>query len=220
MRAAIVIPALNEAETIGAVVQQVSAYGLPVVVDNGSTDGTGAEAAKAGADVIRHERNKGYDGALESGFARAAVLGVDTIVSFDADGQLDRRAIPRALDAIGRDAVMLVLGVRRRPARFAEWLFNLYARLRFGVPDILCGLKAFRTEAYARHREIMRRGDVNTRLALTLLREGARFAMVEVAVAPRGGVSRFGGAWRANKRLLGALLGAIGDDMRRRNPRS
>lgn len=213
MRVAIVIPALNEAATIARVVGDVRQFGIPVVVDDGSRDGTGDLAANAGATVVRHGANAGYDAALASGFARAATLDIDVILSADADGQLDHRAIPAVLEAIARDGIDMVLGIRARSARVGEWLINRYVRLRFGVGDILCGMKAFRVEAYRRHATAMETGNVYTQLAFTLLRARAGFETVAVPVFPRDGASRFGGTLRANRRLLVALLRMIWSDV-------
>ena len=91
MKAAIVIPAYNEADSIAAVVKAVLAYGTPIVVDDGSSDDTGALATNAGALVVRQEINRGYDAALARGFAKADEIGADIVVSADADGQLDPR---------------------------------------------------------------------------------------------------------------------------------
>jgi hypothetical protein len=213
VKTAIVIPAFNEAESIVSVVTAIGAYGTPIVVDDASTDETGARAAAAGALVVRHETNRGYDQALASGFAKAQEIGVDAIVSIDADGQLDSTAIPPALDKL-KGRAQVVLGIRSTgAARFSEMLFNCYTRFRFGVPDILCGLKVFRTEAYARHRNCASAASVHTALALALLREGAPFAVVPVPVHPRRGHSRYGGVWRGNIRILRALVGALRDDL-------
>ena len=72
---AIVIPAYNEANTIRQVIRSISDYGVVIVVNDASEDNTGFVAAKAGAIVINHEVNHGYDKALESGFMRADELG-------------------------------------------------------------------------------------------------------------------------------------------------
>ncbi len=195
-----------------SVVAAISRYGTPIVVDDASADETGARAASAGAIVVRHELNRGYDQALLSGFDKAVEIGSDAIVTIDADGQLDSAAIGAVLDKL--EHLPLVLGTRSSgAARFAEALFNRYAQSRFGVTDILCGLKGFRTEAYFRHRTCADSSSVHTALALALVREGAPFAQVPVAVKPRLGASRYGGIWRANMRILRALGAAINTDL-------
>ena len=212
--AAIVIPAFNEADSIAGVVAAVAGYGTPIVVDDGSTDDTGSRAAAAGGLVVHQEPNRGYDGALASGFAKADEIGADLIATIDADGQLDSTAIPAVFSQLTTGQAKLVLGVRQNgAARWSESLFNLYSRLRFGVPDILCGLKGFCTEVYRPHRACAATPSVHTALALALLRAGTPFALVPVAVKTRPGQSRFGGAWRANVKILRALGRALVDDL-------
>jgi len=215
VKAAIVIPAFNEAGSIADVVATVASYGTPVVVDDGSGDDTGARAAAAGAVVVRHDRNGGYDRALASGFARADEIGADVLVTTDADGQLDAGSIPAVLDRL--NDVPLVFGIRDSGgARWSESLFNTYTQLRFGVTDILCGMKGFRTDLYRPHRAQAALPSVYTALALALLRAGTPFATVPVAVRSRPGRSRFGGSWRGNIKILQALGGALRDDLLRR----
>ncbi len=216
MRAAIVIPAFNEQESIEAVVAAVRQYGTPIVVDDGSTDQTSARAAAAGATVVRQD-NAGYDSALASGFAKAETIGADAIVTIDADGQLDPSSIPLVLSELEQGQVDMVLGIRRAgAARWSESLFNIYARLRFGVPDILCGLKAFRTESYRLHRACMAKPSIFTALALALLRRHVPYALVPVAVRPRSGEARFGSSLDAELRIVRALCAAVFDDGLRR----
>ncbi len=211
----IVIPAHNEAGTIAEVVAGASRHGAVVVVDDASHDGTGDIAAAAGAEVVRLERNRGYEGAIEAGFARAAQMGAAAVVTFDGDGQLDPDRIGALLAPIREAAADLVLGTRPRPARAAEALFNLYARIRYGVDDILCGAKAYRMELYRRHGRFDGARTVGTELALSALRRGVRWRAVPVTVEPRRvGHSRYGRRVRANLKILGALLRAVRMDLR------
>ena len=74
---AVVIPAKNEADRIGATVHAaigLAGADLVVVVDDGSSDGTAAAAERAGARVVRHSRNRGKAAALETGAAAVALL--------------------------------------------------------------------------------------------------------------------------------------------------
>ncbi|HEY3434069.1 MAG TPA: glycosyltransferase family 2 protein [Solirubrobacterales bacterium] len=89
---AILIPAYNEAENIGVVLDQIPAavcgVGTEVlVVDDGSRDGTGDVAAEHGAAVARHVTNRGGGAALRTGYRLMVESGAEIVVTLDADGQ-------------------------------------------------------------------------------------------------------------------------------------
>jgi glycosyltransferase involved in cell wall biosynthesis len=104
-----IVPAYQAAATVGEVVRGILAS-LPrvLVVDDGSSDDTAAQAERAGASVLRLPENRGKGGAVRAGLARA--LGTDaTHVAFlDADGQHDPADLPRLLAAAaaGEDFVI------------------------------------------------------------------------------------------------------------------
>ena len=82
------VPALNEQESISAVVDAVKAVGFQVlVVDDGSSDETYSIAKRSGALVMELSMNLGVGGALQSGFAYAVANGFDAVVQVDGDGQ-------------------------------------------------------------------------------------------------------------------------------------
>lgn len=88
LRLSVVIPAFNEGEVVRGVVEAVRAlHPSVIVVDDCSDDNTGAEAAAAGAAVLRHAVNLGQGAALQTGICHALAEGADFIVTFDADGQ-------------------------------------------------------------------------------------------------------------------------------------
>ena len=95
----IVIPVHDEAATIGRVVAGARAHGRVLVVDDGSRDASGAVAAAAGAEVLRHARRLGKAQALLTGVAAARRRGASLIVTLDGDGQHDPAAIPGLLAA-------------------------------------------------------------------------------------------------------------------------
>lgn len=106
------IPAFNEAPRIGDVVRKTLVH-LPVlVVDDGSSDATAAEAQAAGASVLVRHPNQGKGAALRAGFQWALELDFDAVVTLDGDGQHDPAAIPVFLAArlVAGDA--LVIGCR------------------------------------------------------------------------------------------------------------
>ena len=212
----ILLPAYNEAATIGAVVRDVVSFGTVLVVDDGSRDGTGDLAEAAGARVLRLDTNRGYERALDAGFAEADRLGAEVVVTFDADGQFEASLLDRILEPLRTGRADLVLGRRPKMARFSEGLFGLYTGLRFGIRDILCGVKAYRIDLYRAHGRFDAGRSVGTELALASVRRGTRFEVVEAPVGARAeGGSRFGQRWRANARILTALRLAVAADLAR-----
>jgi len=212
MSVAIVIPALNEAATVGGVVRAVKPFGMPVVVDDGSTDDTADTARAAGAEVVRHEVNRGYDAALNSGFTRATERGATVVVTFDADGQHEPSMLEQFTKPLLNGETDLVLGIRPRGARWTEVLFSAYTRWRFGVPDILCGIKGYRIELYQRLGYFDRRKMIGTELALASLRDGTRMKLVPVPIHPRQGAPRFGRVLMANWMIFRAFTNALLSD--------
>ena len=217
----IVIPALNEAATIARVVADVIRYGTPLVVDDGSSDGTGEFAREAGAEILTLAQNCGYEGALDAGFAEADRLGADIVVTFDADNQFAADLIEAIAEPIKTARADIVIGNRGEYARFSERLFGMYSKFRFGIPDALCGLKGYRIDLYHRYGRFDSGRSVGTELALYAVRTGARRAVVSTPVRPReGGPPRFGQGFRANLRILTALVDAIRADLKHRTRRN
>jgi len=203
-RIGIVIPALNESATIGAVVRAAGAHGTCVVVDDGSSDATAALARDAGALVVAHEVNRGYDAALDSGFRAAAQAGCEIIITLDADGQHDPTLLGRFVDAIDAGAAIAV-GVRDRRARLAEHVFAWYTQLRWGISDPLCGLKAYRADVYRTLGHFDSYASIGTELMLFGARNGQRIVQIPFPVRERDGAPRFGRRLSANWRILRAL---------------
>ena len=201
---ALVIPALNESRSIAAVVAAVRHYGQPIVVDDGSTDDTGSLANTAGAVVVTHEVNRGYDRALESGLKRAVDDGYDFVVTLDADGQHKPELLALFLAQLlaGSD---MVIGVRDRHQRFSESVFSITAKLLWGIADPLCGMKGYQIAKLRAIPELCTYTSVGTELALRASRSGWRIAQVPISTIRREGVSRFGGGMRANWMILKSL---------------
>jgi glycosyltransferase involved in cell wall biosynthesis len=204
-RVAVVIPALNEADTIQSVVDAAGRYGLPIVVNDGSTDKTAELAMQAGAVVFSHKYNLGYDAALNSGFKKAAELGCEIIVTVDADGQHDPSLIQRFIDAIDAGADV-VTGIRSKRQRFAEHLFAWYASFFFGIQDPLCGMKAYRTTVYKALGHFDLIGSVGTELMIYAVRQGCRLDQVAFEARERKDKPRFGQTLAGNYKIIRAML--------------
>jgi glycosyltransferase involved in cell wall biosynthesis len=115
MQPAIIIPVYNHASAIGLVVEQARNLGLPVyVVDDGSTDSTGAVIDKiAGITVLRHRVNLGKGAAILSGFAAAHVDRCNWALTLDGDGQHDPTDAVALLQAVKNEERCLVVGRRQ-----------------------------------------------------------------------------------------------------------
>lgn len=207
-RVGVVIPAINESATIVDVVRTAGIYGVAVVVDDGSTDDTAGLARLAGAVVVSHEQNRGYDAALDSGFKKAASLGCELIVTVDADGQHDPLLIRKFIDRIDAGAD-IVVGVRSRRQRLAEHIFSWYTNLRFGIRDPLCGMKAYRSAVYKALDHFDSYGSIGTELMIFGAKKGYRLAQISFDVRERGDRPRFGRALVGNYKIFRAMLLSI-----------
>lgn len=110
-----IVPAHNEAEAIAATIAAIrrSAPSFDVlVVDDGSTDATGAHARAAGASVLRLPFNLGIGGAMQSGYIYASEHGYEVAVQVDGDGQHDPRHIPELLARLQGEKLNMVTGSR------------------------------------------------------------------------------------------------------------
>ncbi len=167
-RTCVVIPAFNEGESIGAVVRAVYEH-MPgatvVVVNDGSTDDTEANARAAGANVVSLPLNLGIGGAVQTGYKFAVRRGLHFAVQVDGDGQHDPREAPHLFASLVRGEADMVVGSRwlgrgdyvaprnrRFAMKFLEALVSWRAGSRF--TDTTSGFRALnrRTmELFAEH---------------------------------------------------------------------
>jgi len=115
MRKAAIVPAYNEAGSIGGVVAELQTAHPEfeiVVVDDGSTDETAALARRAGAEVVVLPFNLGIGGAVQTGLEWARRRGCDLVVQVDGDGQHDPREIEKLLQPIVAGSADVAVGTR------------------------------------------------------------------------------------------------------------
>lgn len=113
-RLLVIVPAWNEEETLPAVLDELEAR-LPqadvLVVNDGSSDATGAVARRGRTNVLNLPINLGVGGAMRAGYRFASREGYDVAVQLDADGQHDAADVTRVVEALGDDAD-IVIGAR------------------------------------------------------------------------------------------------------------
>ena len=203
----VILPCLNEAPALPWVLGRMPAGFRPIVVDNGSTDGSGAVARSLGVTVVPEPR-RGFGAAAHAGLLAATA----DLVSFcDCDGSLDPRQLPRLAAPLLAGEADLVLGhrapVRRDawplPARLANRELARRVHRRTGVHLRDLGpMRAARREALLGLNLADRRFGYPLEMVLSAAAAGWRLAEVEVAYLPRIGKSKVTGTVRGSVRTV------------------
>ena len=218
MVVSVVIPCLNEAETIAECVARARAVldahelsGEVIVVDNGSTDGSGNLARDAGARVVE-ERRRGYGSAYLAGLA---VAQGDYIVMVDADLTYDFGEIPKFVDelengaqlVVGNRLESIVPGAMPLLSRLGNPLLSGFLNVlyRTNVHDAHCGMRALRRDVVP----ILNLRTVGMEFASEMViratREHLDVREVPIALHPRVGTSKlspFRDGWRHLRLIL------------------
>jgi len=193
----IVIPALNEAGSIGDVVRRLrdaAAWKEILVVDDGSDDETGPRSAEAGATVVRHPYNKGNGAAVKTGIRRASG---EFVLIIDADGQHRPEDALRLATALGD--FDLVVGARA-PAtqastrrRAGNALLNGLASHLTGrsIPDLTSGFRGARRSCLREFLHLLPNGfSTPTTTTLAFIKAGYNVTFLPIEARRREGRSK------------------------------
>ena len=220
-RLALVVPAMKEGATIEELLDRIGSVRVhghklfTLVVDDGSSDGTGDISRGRGATVVRHERNRGLGAAVRTGLRSAVEEGADLVAYLDADLEYYPEDIPRLVEPILGGRADYVLGSRFRGEsgvrgmKAYRWLGNhvftalLVLLTRRAITDGQTGIRAFSREAAA-SAEIIHDYNYAQVLTLDLVRKGHR--LVEVPIRYR--LREYGASfvsWRYPAKVLPAI---------------
>ncbi|MFB0538243.1 MAG: glycosyltransferase family 2 protein [Anaerolineae bacterium] len=198
----IVIPAYNEEEAIGSVIDQVISVmekadilNEIIVVDDGSTDETVQIVQEKAVQLVRHPFNKGYGAALKTGMRKAKY---DTIAIIDADGTYPVEDLPRLVSGIGEWDMVVGARVGEHaqipPLRkLARWFLTQLANYLVGtpIPDLNSGLRAFRKDIVMRFYDILPSGfSFTVTITLALLSNDYLVQYIPICYYKRRGKSK------------------------------
>ncbi|MGH9371779.1 MAG: glycosyltransferase family 2 protein, partial [Vicinamibacterales bacterium] len=200
MRTAALVPAFNEAGTIRQVLDGLrGSVDHLVMVDDGSTDGTGRIARDSGAEVIVHATNRGKGHAIRTGISELLTRDFTHVLLLDGDMQHLPGEASTLIDAAASTGADLVIGERRfgradMPASryHANRLGSRALSLFVGVPlrDTQCGFRLVRTSAL-RGLPLRGRGyEIETEMLVKLWRRGARITSVPISAVYAGQISK------------------------------
>jgi glycosyltransferase involved in cell wall biosynthesis len=193
----VVIPAFNEGTVIADVVsalKSAAAWREVIVIDDASTDDTGARATAAGATVVRHPYNKGNGAAVKSGIRHATG---DYVLILDGDGQHNVDDACRLAARLGE--YDLVIGARSAETqatharRFGNSALNGLASYLTGreIPDLTSGFRAARREYLREFLHLLPNGfSTPTTTTLAFIKAGYNVAFEPTEARPRVGNSK------------------------------
>jgi len=155
-RLSVIIPAHNEAQTIGPLVEAVRALGYDcIVIDDGSEDKTFEVASQAQGVVLRTGGKSGKGNALKIGFDYAIKNGYEALIAMDGDGQHSPSDIAAFVNCYQNSHADIVTGnrmqnpqgmplVRLITNRFMSWLISFFCHQN--IPDTQCGYRLIKTK--------------------------------------------------------------------------
>jgi len=194
----VIIPVFNEAQSLEQFLDQLCSLNLGgaevIVVDDGSTDGSGEVAEKRGVRVIRHPYNIGNGAAVKSGIRAARGK---RLVLMDGDGQHRPEDIPKLL--AGLDHYHMVVGARAKGSRLrfhryaANIVYNAFASYvtKFKVEDLTSGFRAlWRKDALKFLGLLPNTFSYPSTLTLAFLRSGLTVKYVPIQTLYRSGQSK------------------------------
>ena len=198
----IIIPAKNEAKTVGKIIKFSIKFGDVVVIDDASKDGTDQICTKNGAKLLKNKKSLFYDGSLNKGFSFAKRRKYKFIITLDADGEHDLKMVPIFLKHLkaGND---LILGKRKVLPRLSEKIISYYYKKKFNVSDLYCGMKGYNAKWINHFKVFDRFGSIGTDLATRIIQsQKSAYKEINVKIYKRKDKPRIGKPFFADLKIF------------------
>ncbi len=229
MKICVIIPAYNEAATIGSVIKAARAY-VPdiLVINDGSTDKTEEQSRANGAVVLTFRKNQGKGEGLKSGFDYAVKNNYDAVITMDGDGQHSPGDILNIIESAAPPAAGVVVGNRMAapkgmpPVRFVTNLFMSFiisAVCRQNIPDSQCGFRLIKCGVLRNICILSSRYEIESEILIKASRLGFKIISAPIKSVYEGQSSFINpvlDTWRFFSMLFKVLLFESRDAIRKR----
>ena len=212
MKVGILIPAYNEAARIGQLVKTIKSSGfLPIVMDDGSSDGTAEKAEVNGAKIIRHRQNLGKGASIKTGFEHMLAEDYDAILIMDGDGQHSPDDIRKFIDLGREHRNIMAIGNRMEDTKnmpldrkltnmFMSFIVSLICGQK--IPDSQCGFRLINREVVKNIKIESSRFEVESEILVKASRTGTKILSVPIRTLYGKETSQINPFWDACRFIL------------------
>jgi len=190
MKTCVLIPAYNEEDSIGTLINGIRRFGLEsVIVDDGSKDRTAEIAERSGARVLRNAKNMGKGATLSRGFNYLLQNNCEVVITMDGDGQHRPEDIPDFLKAAENSDAGMIIGnrmlkpknmplIRVWTNKFMSWLISRVAKQK--IYDTQCGYRLIKAAVLKRIRIDSVRFEAETEILIKASRLGFKILSIPI----------------------------------------
>ncbi|MCX5692767.1 MAG: glycosyltransferase family 2 protein [Candidatus Omnitrophica bacterium] len=186
----IVIPAYNEAKTIGSIVSALDKRGFRIiVVDDGSKDSTIVEANKFGAEIIAYTKNVGKGRCIREGFEYALENGCEAAITMDGDGQHSLDDIDKFIDEYKKSGADLILGNRLHNSKKMPFIrrctnfimsFIISLIITEKIDDSQCGYRLVSRKGIEKMQLTTVKYEIESEMIMEAKRKGLKMSAVNI----------------------------------------
>lgn len=202
-KVAIIIPSYNEENTISTVINNVIIYGVPIVINDNSTDKTLNILSNIKKKILFHtnKKNLGYEKSLQIGFEIAEKNKFEFVITIDADNQFDHKDIERLITKSQFSDI--VVAEREKLQRLGEYIFSFFFNYLFHIKDPLSGLKLYKMKIFQQNNNIFdSKNLIGTELLIKALKKKCKISTIKVKTIKRLDSSRYGSSLQSNIKIM------------------